>query len=142
MFTETSHWITAGHFLIDVFQGMTLNGSRDDFRRFVILDTEAAIKEQSVLTARIDNLKKELSVRDTELARLRSENTLSPDAAVLRSELAEAKAVAARLSGMYEQKSKDFRDSELKRLALLGKQIIADGEVQKPTPATRPRPAS
>ncbi|KAF8667172.1 hypothetical protein AX14_006394 [Amanita brunnescens Koide BX004] len=37
IFTDTSHWITAGHFLIDVFQGCTLNGSRDDFRRFVIL---------------------------------------------------------------------------------------------------------
>ena len=37
IFTETSHWITAGHFLVDVFQGCTLNGSRDDFRRFVIL---------------------------------------------------------------------------------------------------------
>ncbi|KAF8656147.1 hypothetical protein AX14_008085 [Amanita brunnescens Koide BX004] len=29
--TETSHWITAGHFLVDIFQGTTLNGSRDDF---------------------------------------------------------------------------------------------------------------
>ena len=37
IFTETSHWITAGHFLIDIFQGSTINGSRDDFRRFVIL---------------------------------------------------------------------------------------------------------
>ena len=37
IFTETSHWITAGHFPIDVFQGATLKGSRDDFRRFVIL---------------------------------------------------------------------------------------------------------
>ncbi|KAF8662787.1 hypothetical protein AX14_007000 [Amanita brunnescens Koide BX004] len=37
IFSETSHWITAGHFLIDIFQGSTLNGSRDDFRRFVIL---------------------------------------------------------------------------------------------------------
>ncbi|KAF8653580.1 hypothetical protein AX14_008285 [Amanita brunnescens Koide BX004] len=37
IFSETSHWITAGHFLVDVFQGSTLNGSRDDFRRFVIL---------------------------------------------------------------------------------------------------------
>lgn len=37
IFTETSHWITAGHFLIDIFQGTTLNGSHDDFRRFVIL---------------------------------------------------------------------------------------------------------
>ena len=37
IFTETSHWLTAGHFLIDIFQGTKLNGSRDDFRRFVIL---------------------------------------------------------------------------------------------------------
>ncbi|KAF8629444.1 hypothetical protein AX14_011129 [Amanita brunnescens Koide BX004] len=37
IFTETSHWITAGHFLVDIFQGATINGSRDDFRRFVIL---------------------------------------------------------------------------------------------------------
>ncbi|KAF8702624.1 hypothetical protein AX14_014399 [Amanita brunnescens Koide BX004] len=37
IFSETSHWITAGHFLVDIFQGSTLNGSRDDFRRFVIL---------------------------------------------------------------------------------------------------------
>ena len=37
IFTETSHWITAGHFLVDVFQGATLNGSHDDFRWFVIL---------------------------------------------------------------------------------------------------------
>ncbi|KAF8724753.1 hypothetical protein AX14_008604 [Amanita brunnescens Koide BX004] len=37
IFTDTSHWITAGHFLVDVFQGSALNGSRDDFRRFVIL---------------------------------------------------------------------------------------------------------
>ncbi|KAF8644488.1 hypothetical protein AX14_009401 [Amanita brunnescens Koide BX004] len=37
IFSETSHWLTAGHFLIDIFQGMTLNGSCDDFRRFVIL---------------------------------------------------------------------------------------------------------
>ena len=37
IFSETSHWITAGHFLVDIFQGITLNGSRDDFRRFVIL---------------------------------------------------------------------------------------------------------
>ncbi|KAF8658886.1 hypothetical protein AX14_007701 [Amanita brunnescens Koide BX004] len=37
IFTDTSHWITAGHFLVDIFQGTTLNGSRDDFRRFVIL---------------------------------------------------------------------------------------------------------
>ncbi|KAF8657087.1 hypothetical protein AX14_007933, partial [Amanita brunnescens Koide BX004] len=37
IFSDTSHWITAGHFLVDVFQGSTLNGSRNDFRRFVIL---------------------------------------------------------------------------------------------------------
>ena len=37
IFTETSHWITAGHFLVDIFGGSTLKGSRDDFRRFVIL---------------------------------------------------------------------------------------------------------
>ncbi|KAF8691579.1 hypothetical protein AX14_002776, partial [Amanita brunnescens Koide BX004] len=94
-------------------------------------DTEAALKPGSVeiaaLTTRVENLKKELSVRDAELARLRSEVSLSSDVNTLRSELAEAKAVAARLSGMYERKSKDFRDSELERLALLGKQILADG---------------
>ncbi|KAF8675299.1 hypothetical protein AX14_005147, partial [Amanita brunnescens Koide BX004] len=43
---------------------------------------------------------------------------------------------------MYEQKSKDFRDSELERLSLLGKQILADGEAPKTTPPARPRPAS
>ena len=37
IFTETSHWITAGHFLVDIFQGATIKGSRNDFRRFVIL---------------------------------------------------------------------------------------------------------
>ena len=37
IFSDTSHWISAGHFLVDIFQGSTLNGSRDDFRRFVIL---------------------------------------------------------------------------------------------------------
>ena len=37
IFLDTSHWITAGHFLVDIFQGSTLNGSRDDFRHFVIL---------------------------------------------------------------------------------------------------------
>ena len=94
------------------------------------------------MITRLDNLKKELSVRDAELAKLRAEVSLSPDVNTLRSELAEAKAVAARLSGMYEQKSKDFRDSELERLALLGKQIIADGKALKETPPTRPRPAS
>ena len=109
-------------------------------------DTEAPISahaaERSALLTRIENLKKELSARDSELARLRSENSLSSDVAVLRAELAEAKAVAAHLSGMYEQKSKDFRDSELERLSLLGKQILADGEAPKATPPARPRPAS
>ena len=37
IFTDTSHWITAGHFLVDIFQGTTIKGSRDDFHRFVIL---------------------------------------------------------------------------------------------------------
>ncbi|KAF8700542.1 hypothetical protein AX14_000698 [Amanita brunnescens Koide BX004] len=37
IFSESSHWITAGHFLVDIFHGATLNGSHDDFRRFVIL---------------------------------------------------------------------------------------------------------
>ncbi|KAF8667452.1 hypothetical protein AX14_006343 [Amanita brunnescens Koide BX004] len=37
IFTDTSHWITAGHFLVDIFQGTIIRGSRDDFRRFVIL---------------------------------------------------------------------------------------------------------
>ncbi|KAF8684285.1 hypothetical protein AX14_004168 [Amanita brunnescens Koide BX004] len=101
-------------------------------------DSEAVVKpnivELSVLTTRIENLKKELSGCDAELARLRAEVSLSPDVNVLRAELAEAKAVSARLSGMYEQKSKDFRESELERLTLLGKQIIADGEVPKSTP--------
>ena len=102
----------------------------------------AAAIDRSVLITRVENLKKELSVRDAELAKLRSEVSLSPDVNTLRSELAEAKAVAARLSGMYEQKSKDFRNSELERLSLLGKQIIADSEAPKATPPTRPRPAS
>ena len=43
---------------------------------------------------------------------------------------------------MYEQKSKDFRESELKRLALLGKQIIANGEAPKDAAPARPRPVS
>ena len=50
---------------------------------------------------------------------------------------------------MYEQKSKDFHDSELERLSLLGKQILADGKQtladgksSKTTPPTRPRPDS
>lgn len=43
---------------------------------------------------------------------------------------------------MYERKSKDFCDSELQRLALLGQQILADGRAPKTTPPTRPRPAS
>ena len=109
-------------------------------------DSESPVKdsivEHSILLTRIDNLKKELLVRDVELAKLRSENALSPDIVTLHAELAEAKAVAARLSGMYELKSKDFRDSEIERLALLGKQILADGEAPKATPPTRPRPAS
>ena len=74
--------------------------------------------------------------------KLRSEVSLSGDVNVLRSELAEAKAVAARLSGMYEQKSKDFRESEIERLALLGKQILADGNAPKETPPARPQPTS
>ncbi|KAF8721141.1 hypothetical protein AX14_010632 [Amanita brunnescens Koide BX004] len=103
----------------------------------------AAIDKASLIT-RVDNLKKELSVRDAELAKLRSEVSLSNDVNTLRAELAEAKAIAARLSGMYEQKSKDFRESELERLALLGKQILADGMAPKdtPPPPARPRPAS
>ena len=109
-------------------------------------DIEAAVKpsavELSVLTSRIENLKRELSGRDAELARLRAEVSLSPDVNVLRSELAEAKSVSARLSGMYEQKSKDFRESELERLVLLGKQIIADGEVPRSNPPAKPRPTS
>ena len=109
-------------------------------------DTESPVKatdaERAVLLTRIDNLRKELSVRDAELAKLRSEVSLSSDVNTLRSELAEAKAVSARLSGMHEQKSKDFRDSELERLSLLGKQILADGNAPKEAPPTRPRPAS
>ncbi|KAF8693163.1 hypothetical protein AX14_002308 [Amanita brunnescens Koide BX004] len=102
----------------------------------------AAAIDRSVLITRCENLKKELSVRDAELAKLRSEISLSDDVNTLRTELAEAKAIAARLSGMYEQKSKDFRDSELERLTLLGKQIIEDGAAPKETPPARPRPAS
>ena len=105
-------------------------------------DTEAGASERSLLTTRIDYLKKELAVRDAELAKLQSEVSLSSDVNILRSELAKAKAVAARLSGMYEQKSKDFRDSELERLALLGKQILADGEAPKDTLPARPHPDS
>ena len=100
----------------------------------------AAAIDKSVLMTRVENLKKELSIRDAELAKLRSEISLSPEVNTLRAELAEAKAVTARLSGMYEQKSKDFRDSELERLTLLGKQILADGTA--PPPPARPRPAS
>ena len=37
IFTDATHWITAGHFFVDIFHGSTLHGSRDDFRRFVIL---------------------------------------------------------------------------------------------------------
>ncbi|KAF8687063.1 hypothetical protein AX14_003731, partial [Amanita brunnescens Koide BX004] len=305
IFTETSHWITAGHFLIDIFQGVTLNGSHDDFRRFVILvgtqlgygdlaqrmsecldvnrkmadeymrlrdvatswkqkakanskDAKAGRKAQDELSkARGDitaileereifiQQRRELLARDdqlsTELSRVHRDygnaiedntqfaakvasleqdlastrdvltntrNSLSiaehhrdkaerdhgdavlrfdkaeadrkrdkafyeariaalssssvptsqpdseepikienlrkelEDVNVLRAELVEAKAVAARLSGMYEQKSKDFRDSEIERLALLGKQILADGNAPKETPPARPRPAS
>ena len=109
-------------------------------------DTEVPIKatdaERAVLLTRIENLKKELFVRDTELAKLRSEVSLSSDVNTLRAELAEAKAISAHLSGMYEQKSKDFRESELERLSLLGKQILADGEAPKDTPPARPRPTS
>ncbi|KAF8686587.1 hypothetical protein AX14_003838 [Amanita brunnescens Koide BX004] len=101
-------------------------------------DTEAPIKagdaERAVLLTRIENLKKELSNRDTELAKLRSQVSLSSDVNTLRAELAEAKAIAAQLSGMYEQKSKDFRESELERLAILGRQILADGGAPKTTP--------
>ena len=100
----------------------------------------AAAIDKSVLMTRVENLKKELSIRDVELAKLRSEVSLSPEVNTLRAELAEAKAIAARLSGMYEQKSKDFRDSELEQLALLGKQILADGAA--PAPPARPRPVS
>ncbi|KAF8700940.1 hypothetical protein AX14_000593 [Amanita brunnescens Koide BX004] len=102
----------------------------------------AAAIDRSVLITRLENMKKELSVRDAELAKLRSETSLSDDVNTLRAELAEAKAIAARLSGMYEQKSKDFRDSELERLSLLGKQILEDGAAPKVTPPARPRPAS
>ncbi|KAF8672925.1 hypothetical protein AX14_005487 [Amanita brunnescens Koide BX004] len=91
----------------------------------------AAAIDKATLSTRVENLKKELSVRNAELVKLRAEVSLSPDVNTLRLELAEAKAVAARLSGMYEQKSKDFWDSELERLALLGKQIIADGQAPK-----------
>ena len=80
----------------------------------------AAAIDKAALITRVDNLKKELSVRDAELAKLRTEVSLSGDVNTLRAELAEAKAVAARLSSMYEQKSKDFRESELERLSLLG----------------------
>ncbi|KAF8689742.1 hypothetical protein AX14_003190 [Amanita brunnescens Koide BX004] len=112
-------------------------------------DTEAPIKasdaERAVLLSRIENLKKELSVRDVELATLRAEVSQSSDVNTLRSELAEAKAVSARLSGMYEQKSKDFRELELERLSLLGKQILADGKAQganADSGSRKPRPAS
>ena len=111
-------------------------------RAGVRTNCNTVIKDRSVLTMRIENLKKEVSTRDAELAHLRAELALNPDSAVLRSELAEAKAVSAHLSWMYEQKSKDFRESELERLALLGKQIIADGEAPKDAAPTRPRPVS
>ena len=102
----------------------------------------ASAIDKATLMTRVGNLKKELSVRDAELAKLRSEVSLSDDVNTLRAELAEAKAIAARLSGMYEQKSKDFRESELERLTLLGKQILADGAAPKDTPPARPRPTS
>ncbi|KAF8686812.1 hypothetical protein AX14_003801 [Amanita brunnescens Koide BX004] len=102
----------------------------------------AAAIDRSVLITRLESLKKELSARDAALMKLRSEVSLSDDVNTLRAELAEAKAVAARLSGMYEQKSKDFRDSELERLTLLGKQILEDSAAPKTTPPARPRPAS
>ncbi|KAF8686584.1 hypothetical protein AX14_003840 [Amanita brunnescens Koide BX004] len=109
-------------------------------------DIEAPIRandaERAVLLTRLDNIKKELAVRDAELARLRSEVSLSADVNTLRAELAEAKAVSARLSSMYERKSKDFRESELERLALLGQQILTDGAAPKSTPPARPRPTS
>ncbi|KAF8687529.1 hypothetical protein AX14_003674 [Amanita brunnescens Koide BX004] len=109
-------------------------------------ETEAPISandaERKVLLTRIDNMKKELSQRDAELAKLRSEVSLSDNVNTLRTELAEAKAVSARLSGMYEQKSKDFHESELERLSLLGKQILADGAAPKENPPAKPRPAS
>ncbi|KAF8675309.1 hypothetical protein AX14_005143, partial [Amanita brunnescens Koide BX004] len=112
-------------------------------------DSETPIRpndaERTVLLTHIDNLKKELSGRDAELAKLRSEVSLSNDVNTLRTELAEAKAVSARLSGMYEQKSKDFRESELERLSLLGKQILADGDARVDAAAeshARPRPSS
>ena len=102
----------------------------------------AAAIDKSVLIKRVENLKHELAVRDKELMKFRAETSLSSDVNTLRSELAEAKAVAARLSGMYEQKSKDFRDSELEWLSLLGKQILADGTTPKEPPSARPRPTS
>ena len=100
----------------------------------------AAAIDKATLMTRLENLKKELAVRDTELAKLRSEVSPSPEVNTLCTELAEAKAVAARLSDMYEQKSKDFRDSKLERLALLGKQILADGAA--PAPPAHPHPVS
>ncbi|KAF8670480.1 hypothetical protein AX14_005847 [Amanita brunnescens Koide BX004] len=77
--------------------------------------------------------------------KLQSEVSLSSDVNTLRAELAEAKAVSARLSGMYEQKSKDYRESELERLSLLGKQIITDGNTRDTNAASesrKPRPSS
>ena len=106
-------------------------------------DSETAIKapdaERAVLLTRIENLRKELSGRDAELMKLRSAVSLSSDVNTLRAELAEAKAVSARLSGMYEQKSKDYRESELERLSLLGKQILADGNAVDANTAPKPR---
>ena len=37
IFTDSTHWISAGHLLVDIFSGATVNGSRDDFCRFVLL---------------------------------------------------------------------------------------------------------
>ncbi|KAF8697073.1 hypothetical protein AX14_001474 [Amanita brunnescens Koide BX004] len=125
---------------ISALSGPTIPTSQPDSET----PLSAAAIDKAALISRVENLKKELLVRDTELAKLRSEVSLSPDVNTLRAELAEAKAVAARLSGMYEQKSKDFRASELERLSLLGQQIIADGDARNnaaPEPR-KPRPSS
>ena len=111
---------------ISALSGPTIPTSQPDSET----PLSAAAIDKAVLVSRVENLKKELSVRNAELAKLRSEVSLSPDVNTLRAELAEAKAVVARLSGMYEQKSKDFRASELERLSLLGQQIIADGDAR------------
>ena len=49
-------------------------------------DVKAAIKDHSVLTMHIENLKKEVSTCDAELTRLRAKLALNPDSAVLRSD--------------------------------------------------------